>query len=863
MKKSFFKKLSFVLASAMVLTAVAPASGALAAKAPKLNAKSKYLHLDVEGKNEFNFNIKNKKKGWKYAWSSANEDVVTVNKKNGVVTAEGVGSTKVSVVITGKDGAEVDELSAKVTVRDNIKSLTITNKPEGDKLAVGESRNFNRDFVAVSGSTKKTSAITRWAVDKETATIKDNGVFVASAAGEYTITAMAFQSKAKYNTWLADKEANANLVLATDTYTVTVAPSMVSATQVDLDTFKVTFDSAVADVAENLTVYQMVGEAKVKELVKKVEMDADNKVATVDMYAITEGATYVVEYPDMGTVSFVAAKADAEEVTSMKIKTTQVEVGEGKELEVQLFNKEGVEITTDDLVDTRVTFDTSSDDAILIDNELTLFKVGDTAKVTATFHSFEYDNNTGEEIGNITAVGVVTCVDDILDVVSNIKAYTIDDNDVTSPDFDDVNHTFAANDNNKRLFVKLTLDIANEDDDLDFTNVDGNAEYAEKLGSDYFSKFDFKSSNESVLLVDENTGDLIPLKAGAAVVVVKYDDKTVGAVSVTITADRKLATAKLDATKVVLSNGFADEVVIGTTVKDQYGDDFDATIEALVDKAPKDVATNLLDASVNGDGDIVIKTNQPTETPKGTYTVKVTVEDGDVKRTLYVTVEVKEPGAISYYAIETDKASYDLKLKDGKAAPEVSISVYAYDKNGVKVDKLDTSEVEAAIKLSKAPDADDTFELDAVVSGDGIVLAAEEYFEIKAGSDVLVSGDAIKKVPTGTYQLTAVSGGKLGEYTLRPAAFKVVDTQVKAVAVVDDTYTSEDDPIEAIKKCISVKLDGKKQEDAGIVVPESDSFIKKTDKTIYIKKILFVEHIDGLGDLYHEVKVERTIRYDQ
>jgi len=146
MKKSFFKKLSFVLASAMVLTAVAPASGALAAKAPKLNAKSKYLHLDVEGKNEFNFNIKNKKKGWKYAWSSANEDVVTVNKKNGVVTAEGVGSTKVSVVITGKDGAEVDELSAKVTVRDNIKSLTITNKPEGDKLAVGEEQQLQQRF---------------------------------------------------------------------------------------------------------------------------------------------------------------------------------------------------------------------------------------------------------------------------------------------------------------------------------------------------------------------------------------------------------------------------------------------------------------------------------------------------------------------------------------------------------------------------------------------------------------------------------------------------------------------------------------------------------------------------------------------
>lgn len=860
MKRNFFKKLSFVLASAMVLTTLAPASGALAAGGPKLNSTKKYLHLGrvEEGTNEFNFNIKNKGKGWKYEWTSANQDVAKVNAKNGVTTATGVGSTKVTVVISDKDGEELEKLTAKVTVRDNIEVVKISNLPT-EAIAVGEEYDFNRSYVTESGSSKKTSGITRWEVSPATATINDKGVFVASEAGEYTITANSFQSKAKYTDWLASEKKDADLVTATVSEKVTVAGGMVDAKQVDLDTFEVTFNTAVADVKDNLTVYQMVGEAKVKELIKKVEFDADKKVATVDMYTINEGATYVVDYPDMESVSFVAATADEEDVVSMKIKTTQVEVAEAKEIEVQLFDKNGVDITTDDVVNTRVTFETSSDDAILVGDELTMFKVGDTAQITATFHSNDYDSKTGEELGNLKAVGVIRCVEDILDVVGNIKAYTIEDNGVDSPDFDDVKHTFAADYNNKKLFVQLEVDAA-DIDDFDFTNVPNDADTEEKLGSDYYDKFEFKSSNESVLLVDENYGDLIPLKAGVSVVVVKYDGKTVGAVSITVTSDRKLATAKLDTTKVSLSNGFADEARIGVTTKDQYGDDFDVLPLVEVDKFAKG-ADDTDFTAVEDNGDVLINTTPGA--PAGTYTVKVTVEDGDVKRVTYVAVEVKTPGDISYYAIETNKANYDLKLKDDESAPEVEISVYAYDKKGIKVDKLKDDLIPTLVKLNKAPNADDTFEFDVVINEAKIALTDDGRFEINDDNGV-VSGPAIMKAPTGTYQLTAkASDGKYSGYTLRSAAFKVVDTQVKPVVVIDDSYTDEPAVVEAIKECITVKLDGKSQNDAGIVIPENSDYIKKTDKTVYVKKILFKQTIKGLGDIYHEVKVERTIRYNQ
>ena len=49
MKKNFFKKLSFVLVLAMIVSVIAPAAGAFAATAPKLNATKKYLQLDKDG----------------------------------------------------------------------------------------------------------------------------------------------------------------------------------------------------------------------------------------------------------------------------------------------------------------------------------------------------------------------------------------------------------------------------------------------------------------------------------------------------------------------------------------------------------------------------------------------------------------------------------------------------------------------------------------------------------------------------------------------------------------------------------------------------------------------------------------------
>lgn len=853
MKRNFFKKLSFVLASAMVLTTLAPASGALAAGKPKLNSSSKYLHLGrvEEKQNEYNFNIKNKGKGWKYEWTSANEDVAEVNAKNGVTTATGVGKTTVSVVISDKDGEEVTELKAKVTVRDNIETVKISNLPT-EAIAVGEEKDFNRSYVTESGNDKKTSGVTRWEVTPDTATINDKGVFVATEAGEYTITANSFQSKSKYTAWLESEKKDADLVTATTSEKVTVSGGMVEAKQADLDTFKVTFNSAVTDVKDKLSVYQMVSDVKVKELVSGIKMDTDNKVATVDMYSLVEGATYVVEYPDMESVFFVAATTKTTDVASIKVKTTQVEIGEEKELEVEIFNADGVNIANDDLR-SRVDFETEDDDASLVgSNLMTMYKIGDTAKVTATFHTYNYSNTTGEEIGNITAIGIITCVEEIYDVAGNIKAYTVEEV-TTNPDFDDVTHTIASNDNAMILYVQLDMVVA-DGDDFDFSNAD--TEYAE---------FEFKSSNENILLVDEVTGALYPIKSGSAVVVVKYDEKTVGAVAITVTADRKLASVRLDSNSVILSNGVNDEAVVGITVKDQYGEDFDDyDLFAEVYKTPAD-ATEEIDLVYTADGgdDVAIQTVGSKTTNKGKYSVKITVADGDNEKVAYITVDVKEPtdlADIAYYAIETDKTSYDVKVKDDTTLTDLDLNVriFAYDKKGIKVNEKSASDVATLVKWSSLPNASGDFRFEpgiknAAIGSDNIVLAKTEHV-------ATVSGDAIIKASTGTYRLVA---DEIDDIVVRSTTFKVVDTQDKPVLTIDKTSSEESDVIAAIKDCITIKYNREEATNAQIVIVDDRDFFTATGYSVRVKKVLYKQTTDAGEDLYHEVTVDQSFRYNQ
>lgn len=797
MKKNFFKKLSFVLALAMIVTALAPAAGVFAAAKPKLNSKDKTLFLSVDGKDEFDFNIANKKTGWSYKWTSANKKVATVNAKNGVTTAVGAGKTSVSVVIKDKKGEEVTTLKASVLVRDNIKELTITNLPKDDKLAVDASNDFNRSYKTVAGLTKGSQAITRWVVtDKDgkvatTATIDDKGVFTASEAGEYTITANAFQSKAKYNSWLADSEKYASYVTATATYKVTVAPSIVDAKQTTLKKFDLTFDTAVKadDVKKNLAVSYLVGTAKVKALVDGVSVDATGKIATVTMYHdFVKGSTYVAEYPEMGSAQFVAATNKVEDVVNAEILTKTAQIGKEQKLDIALYNKDGVNIA-DTTLSAQVTVEktTSSNVGTLTGKSLYMHKVGDTINLTATFHTYNWVD--GKEVGNVVATGDVTCVELLKDQIGTIEAWSVQANAPTN--FKTPKTQIFKKDSSVELYVVLKGKNADGDDLRTSNFIYSNA----TVGA---AEWKYTSSNPNVLMVTStgHSPQVYGVAEGTATVVVSYDGVQVGACDITVVGEKKLAQANLSTNYLVLSNNFSDEKVVTIEGKDQLGD----TISGLTAEVTPNGNNYPAALLVSQGADIRFNANVSNVPANGVaagsygYTVKIK-DAADNAITLSISVSVQAPTntTASYYAVEADKTSYEVKSTDAISNVKAQLSVYAYNSAGQKVGKLANGLDSATI----------TTDYDVVVKNpDGNTVTGSAFTanpitqgsEIELSNSKVVSGKAVvaKTLKAGMWIVTVTKkSGVTNALPVNPVSFEVKNTQPKMEYTVKKDVTSD------------------------------------------------------------------------
>lgn len=871
MKTKSFRKLSFVLAVAMILSVFYPAAGVFAASKPKLNATSKTLLLAVDGRDEFDFNIKNKKSGWAYEWESSDTDVAEVGDK-GLVTAVGVGSATITVYITDKKtGEEVKELSAKVTVKDNIKTVKISNAPEGNKLAVGQEYDFNRSYVTNSGSTKKTTSITRWEVTPaENAKIDDRGLFVANAAGEYTITARSFQSKAKYEAWLADKEANAAYVLAEDSIKITVAPSMVEVKQKDLDTITVTFDSAMKqeDLAKNLKVYYLAGTTKVLHQISAITLDSTNKVATVDFYGkLVKDTTYVVEYPDMESKEFKSAAAKYTDVVSGEILTKTAQIATPEKLEIALYDKNGVNIADNNLLN-RVELKSSNNATILVGRDLSMYKVGDTTTISVTYHTYNYDLTTGQEIGVVTFEGVVTCVEKKTDNVGVLNAYTVATKSGTKKqaDFSNVKHSIAAGDSGYYLAVQLKGKKA-DGTDLYTTNVDND------------NGFKYVTSNKDILIVGENDGFVYPVREGTASVVVSYNDVVVGTAVITVVGPRRVANVTLDATSFKLSNSpkVQDTKKVTVTVKDQLGDDYTyCGIETTINGNINDHG---LLASVANENPIVF---EAANVPPGTYTYTVKVTDYSTwtTKTRFISVTVLKPSSdndVYYYAVEPDKTEYDMNLTSGDTEENVTLSLFGYASNGVRNDKVDLENGGYKVTV-KTPSGKKYVNYSDSTSGSGVTMfdtvsgsaAVLELVKTEQEPDNLnktIEGNYSKKtiftkLETGTYIIEAEdASGK----AINATYFTVKDTQAAPSLKVNKLYTDKTDLVAAVNDCFDFVVNGKYLDVEYLIKDENYAGdVENADhsKSAFIKNVYVYEKIKDNLYIRHNVTVNAVITYN-
>jgi len=876
MKKNYFKKLSFVMALAMIVTALAPAAGVFAAAAPKLNAKSVTIHV-AEKTTDFDFNVANKKAGWKYTWKSSNEDVAEV-ASNGLVTAVGKGTATVSVLIKDKKGEKIDTLKASVVVRDNIKKLTIKNPITGDKLAVGAKYDFNRNFVTASGSTTKTSGVTKWSVDKTGATIVANsGAFVANEAGTYTITARAFQSTAKYNSWLADSKKYASYVTATVSYTVKVAADTVKAAQTTLSKVNVTFDSAMTDdVKSKISVFKISGTTEIVAAVKGVTLDSTKKIATVEMYApFAEESTYVIKTTDMKNQQIVAVTSNVADVTDIKITTTQVEANDARDINVDILNKDGVNIGDSELKG-RVTFESSNTSGFLNKstnpNQLTLFNIGDTTTITGTFHTYDYDYATGTEKGIKTATQVVTCVKELSANVGNIEAWTIVG---VSPNFNDVKKALTLSDvsGTKTLYVKAKYD-SNDDNDFDDA---GDTVYSG--GSDW----SFTSANPGVLNINETTGQLYPATVGTAAVIVKYKDSELGTIVVTVTGKREAASVSLDATRFDLSTDLdvKDQKVVTLTVKDQLGDKLPATDYTATITRSNAVPTNSGNVVYNRTGSALANdtaftrgsdtstlifagtdgvtsgSDATTAAAVGThaYTVKV-VDNNNSNKVLYgyIQVDVKKPTVtgdytsltdtgISYYKVESNQTSYDMKLTGSDFDENVEVSAFGYASNGVKnvrVDFTTMSTFSVELTIPKQPVA--------VLTAGALTSDKRQFALVDARTSQYL------KQEKGTYVLSLKQGTTVRD----TRSFSVEDTQTAPVLTVSkvstaNAVTGNADAFAAIQDCFNVTIGGN---DVESTITGID--VTGYGKNWFVHKFFVTETLNS-KTLKHEVTVNKNI----
>lgn len=918
MRKNFFKKLSFVLALAMIVSVIAPAAGVFAATGLKLNSTNKTLHLSGQpGKNKYNFNIVGEKqKGWKYLWTSSNEDVAEVNAKNGVTVATGIGTAEITVVITDKNGAEVDRLTAKVTVKDNIKTVKIANVPE-NAIPVGEEYDFNRSFVTLTGVTEKTgktTSVTRWSVEgdnKDKATIiEDNGKFVASEAGKYTVVARAFQSKAKYNLW--KETGDESLVLAEDSAEITVKASIKEVKQFDLTKFTVTFDSDMrnADLKpETAKVYRVINGKEYEsgaEKIKGITLDETGKVATVELYTdFAQESEYRFKFNDLSG-DFKSAKVALELVTGIEFSDFNVNInGTATDMVNHVIGKnaDGVIIyrgTTNNPTADQLKFNSAlsfelADNADLSktwldpnNKQIYIYNKGYSIGVKAKFEHYYFDENTNKVetitwTDNAVATGVET--DGVLLTSSMQFAVAKSEPASWESKWGAGPFRLAADDDGYKFFARYkTLDKPNSWDPYQVAN------QGELL---------FDSTNTDKLItqvVDELDSNGNPIKvtyafpvAAGTVTVLVRDNRSegkpvVGAFEVTIAESRGIGGVSVENQLVVANNNYyygtngqVTKIVVTDTLNEaaESGKLGIGTIQKLY--GPDDSLEGKVTATVLGLGDdwwdngkIGVNVDAR-EATAGNYQYKIPVSyKGYLWRDAIVNIQVKEGNTeetkvVVRWALDIDKNEFD--LKDVKAPQTLDIKVSGYNKNNVKVAELTADQYNLKIEKN-GNDIGRT-------SNDGYTNYDNQNFyfvQESSGSVHGVSGSYLRILDSNvTYVITATVNDA-GKDIVKKAKDAVIGRQTFTLKDSSDRKFEMNPVVNAgtvgqmVKDAFKFFLNGSERPDSAIKkvvyvvgsgTKEDLTYEVESGQSILIKEV-YVEGNEG-NVVLHKYVVNRTL----
>lgn len=749
--KNFFKKIAFVLALAMVLVSVAPATANAATKAPSLKKTSKILYIggDLTGtiSDTYRFTF-NDAAGYTATWKSKNTKVVKIEGKN--VVAVGVGKAEVVATLTNKAGKSLQK-TATVWVKQNAEEVGFGSTKAidtpielGAKVKINVYRLVGDKKIWTQTDMATCTDVIKWSSsDEKVATVDKWGTVTAVGAGEATITATATQPQGP----TAGESAS---------YKVTVVSGLTEATQKSLTSINAKFGTPItADQLKTVKVYQLVGNTKVLQTIKKATLSDDKLSAVIEIYTeMPKNTTYVVSY-DGKDQEFVSVDATVDTVTKVTVEATTAVKNDPTDVKAKVYVN-NVDVTSK--LGANVEVSTESTGAYLDKGakKITLFTTGTTAVVKAVFHTYKYENNAEK---TLTAEGLITCVDKS-DV--NFKETTKWSFHAvgTAFDFDTttVSTTLAAEDQ-KLLAVKIKLS-----DGATTTYADTNKNLTD---------FTFESSNNTVLLVNGNT--VTGVAGGTAVIVVKYKNSVVDAFTITVGSKRDVANIEVKANKGALSSYTTanDKIVVSIDIKDQLGDGISSIalpVASIVTPTDVKFADKTATKISAGHYEVEFLTSDFVGKPDATYQFKVAIKyNNGTDAFRYVTFsvnDVSEDASVNSHKLVLSQNTVDMAFEPTAAfsykntSKDIKFSLEEYASNGYKVgDRALTfsSHDDAATAAKNAKDTPVYYYV--VEAPNGVSLDKTNKFNttVNTFNPVVTTSTSgiITKADKGTYKVTA------------------------------------------------------------------------------------------------------------
>lgn len=780
--KPILRKGAVLLASALVISSAAPATGFVyAAKnftyAYQTGGEVSKLAMEKGDSIDLRFLGVKDYKNYSLSWKSSNPQVAVVDS-SGVITAIADGTAVITLEVG--DGSAYTSAGVAVTVGE-IPETNISLGTSKDNtftqytLELGNTVDLNF-YGVVNWSSSLYS--TQWASSNtNVVTVNKSGVVTPVAPGKASVTIS-----------IVNKMSGNALSVIPVEFTVPAAEVSQEFVARQTSDSKVTLtfadkDITASDLEKGLSFYYYVGDIKIAYPIK-VE-SVKNGVATLSSYVtFTDGTKYGFTYGEE-SAEFTATIG---EVASIRYSWScdgdeyKAYAGTDTTISYQLLNSYGVDITTTAMgqsgasVMFNLVRDSENGDFWISDStagKLFFNAENAIAQVEIEYVTGKYDPETYEPIAGPKAIatiisskapayGIDVAAGGVATVVKNSAAAG------ASIDWSKASTVIALGDDEKnafRLVAKLT-------------DTKGDSVYTDTMDAEKGS-FSFATTNNSILYIAED-GSLMTNSTGTVNVLVYFtpagsNSSTVVAVlPVTVRPARAISSMVLDKNSDVIStesgNGF-NETSFKVTLKDQLGDPIagDIEITSNLKTLPNGATAAPVIGAVEGaDGEYTFTVTGSTENlPSGAtgYAYTFTVKAGNLTKTFNVTV--KKPAVdkngnlvISGYKIEFT-GDDDLKTTDANEKM-ASATLYLLS-NGVKAQVAELSKKEASVSSMLAGNyyytvtkGSTTIET-KTATGSAIQIPLTDITEVEVDGSTINVVDKSKN-GTGTYTITIYKG---------------------------------------------------------------------------------------------------------